>query len=257
MAEKPKKYGWRPDIPDHRDRVFSISPANSKALPSKIDLSSNMPQPYDQKSIGSCTAQAVAAILEYSEKKQNKENPCTPSRLFIYYNERVLEGTVNYDTGATIRSGIKTIATLGYCEEILWPYNIKSFKTKPALAAYTDAKQCIVSSYERVPQTEWAVKSVLAEGHPVAFGFAVYDYFESPSMAASGILPLPGAGERQLGGHAVVLCGYDDSKKRFLVRNSWGTKWGQKGYFWMDYQYVLNINLSDDFWVVKLVPQKD
>ena len=254
MTEK-KVYKWIPDVPDHRDFVCALS--RPTGLPKSVDLREHMPPCYDQGSIGSCTAQAIAAVVEYTERKQKKQNPCTPSRLFIYYNERAMEGTVNYDAGAMIRDGIKSLNTFGYCEENLWPYVVAKFRARPPTTAYNDAKNCIVSSYERVPQNINSLKTALAGEHPIVFGFAVYSNFESETIARTGVVNMPGPNEKSLGGHAVTIVGYDDAKQMFLVRNSWSVNWGQKGYFWMPYQYVTDNRLSDDFWIIKMVPQID
>ena len=110
-----------------------------------------------------------------------------------------------------------------------------------------------VTSYMRVPQTQAQIQQCLADGYPVVFGFTVYESFESDVVARTGVVPMPGKREKVLGGHAVVCVGYDRSKKAFLVRNSWGTSWGQGGYFWMPFAYLTNNNLADDLWTVRMI----
>ena len=174
-----------------------------------------------------------------------------PSRLFIYYNERVLEGTVNIDSGAQIRDGIKTVAIQGACDESSWMYNISKFKTKPTANCYKTALKDVVTKYERlIDMTSY--KTALANGYPFVFGFTVYQSFESEQAAKNGIVAMPGKNDEPLGGHAVMAVGYDDDKKWFIVRNSWGSTWGDKGYFYLPYDYFKS-NLTSDFWVIYTV----
>jgi C1A family cysteine protease len=243
-------YGWVPDIPDQRDFLFrELKPAPT-ALPSSIDLRKNCSSVENQGSLGSCTANALAGALEYLEIKDHK--PFVDlSRLFIYYNERKIEGTVATDSGAMLRDGVKALRSLGVCTEKLWPYTIGKFAVKPTAACYTDGLKRKVTSYHRI-LTLNEMLTCLAEGFPFVFGFTVYESLESAEVAQTGVVPMPKEGERVLGGHAVLAVGYDDSAKRFLVRNSWGTSWGQGGYFTMPFEYLENRNLSDDFWTIRV-----
>jgi C1A family cysteine protease len=194
--------------------------------------------------------------VEYDRKKQGLRD-WPPSRLFIYYNEREVENTVASDGGAQIRDGIKSINDPGVCMETTWPFDEAQLYTKPPAVAYTEAAGHKAVAYEAVNQDLIDLRSCLASGYPVVFGFTVYDYFESDAMAApapdGAVLNLPQPTESSQGGHAVVLVGYDDVKQMFLVRNSWGPDWGIAGYFWMAYAYVLNPDLADDFWKVVLI----
>ena len=247
---KIKKYGWIPDVPDGRDHYFMAAPVE---LPAKVDLTSQCPaKVYDQGQLGSCTANAIAGAIEFDLLKQ-KQSDFTPSRLFIYYNERVIEHTVSEDSGAMIRDGIKSVNKQGAPHETLWPYKISKFTQKPPAKAFTDALLHQAVSYQRVKQDLGQMKTVLASGYPFVVGFAVYDSFESEEVARTGTVPMPGQNEQMLGGHAVLCCGYDDSTSRFIFRNSWGSNWGNKGYFTMPYQYLTDTDLSDDFWVIKIM----
>jgi C1A family cysteine protease len=182
------------------------------------------------------------------------EEAFAPSRLFIYYNERVMEHSVSEDAGAMIRDGIKSVATLGAPpEDPDWPYVIKKFKDKPTATAYTHAKKYQAVLYQRVNQTLEQLKGCLAAGFPFVFGISVYESFESEAVAKTGTVPMPKATEKNLGGHAILAVGYDDKNKRFIIRNSWGVDWGMQGYFTLPYAYLLDANLSDDFWAIKLV----
>ncbi len=251
-------YGWVPDIPDQRDYLLSAVLKVPARLPAKVDLRPLCSKVEDQGQLGSCTANALAGALEFLERK-DKVPYLDFSRLFIYYNERVLEHSVNSDSGAMIRDGIKTLAKQGACSEKSWPYVVSKFKTKPAAACYQEALEHQITSYRRILTLD-QMRTCLAEGFPFVFGFAVYESFESQEVARTGIVPLPKAKEQCLGGHAVLGVGYDDSKERFIVRNSWGTAWGMKGYFTMPYKYLSNRNLSDDFWTIRrgelMVPRK-
>jgi C1A family cysteine protease len=176
-----------------------------------------------------------------------------PSRLFIYYNERVLEGTVDEDSGAMIRDGIKSVAKQGAPHEALWPYTTGKFRTKPGKAAFADARKHPAVLYQRVSQDLQQMRGCLASGYPFVFGFSVYTSFESDAVAKSGHVPMPKKKEKQIGGHAMLAVGYEHAKKRFIVRNSWGGAWARAGYCTMPYDYLLDENLSDDFWTISLV----
>jgi C1A family cysteine protease len=178
-----------------------------------------------------------------------------PSRLFIYYNERVIENTVNNDNGAMIRDGIKTVNKLGVCPEDMWPYNPSEFTQKPQSGCYKEALKHQALSYHRVVRDINQLKGCLSQGYPFIFGFSVYEGFEGTKVAQTGVLDMPAKKESLIGGHAVTAVGYDDPEKRFIVRNSWGTGWGQKGYFTMPYEYLLHEQLSNDFWMILLVEE--
>jgi C1A family cysteine protease len=252
MQRKIQRYGWVPDLPDHRDQLYSAPVAALRAMPPKVDLTSQCPPVYDQGQLGSCTANSIGAAFEFELMKQRLPD-FMPSRLFIYYNERAMEGTVNTDSGAQIRDGIKSVAQQGVCPEPLWPYVIAKFKTSPPKPCYVEALKHKVSLYQRLVPTLNQLKGCLASGYPFVFGFTVYDSFESPAVAKTGHAPMPVPAEAVIGGHAVMAVGYDDSKQWFIVRNSWGTTWGMKGYFTLPYAYLTDPNLADDLWTIRLI----
>ena len=252
MERKIKGYGWSPDIPDGRDLMYAAPPEVVTQLPPKVDLRDQCPGVYDQGQLGSCTANAIAAALEFDQMKQ-KESPSTPSRLFIYYNERAIEGTVDSDSGAQIRDGVKSVNQQGAPPETEWPYDISKFRDKPAQQVYQDATKHEAILYQRLTPTLPQLKGCLAAGYPFVFGFVVYASFESQEVASTGQAPMPQAGEQQLGGHAVLAVGYDESQQRFIVRNSWSPSWGMAGYFTLPYPYLVQGTLSSDFWTIRSV----
>ncbi|HUO43098.1 MAG TPA: C1 family peptidase [Methylomirabilota bacterium] len=253
MAPRIARYGWIRDLPDLRDHLYATPPEFLVKLPSSVDLRSQCPAVYDQGQLGSCTANAIAAALEFDQMKEKQSNVFVPSRLFIYYNERVMEGTVNEDSGAQIRDGIKSVGKQGDCPETLWPYDIKKFAVKPPDKCYQQALKFKAVQYQRLSQILNQLKGCLASGYPFVFGFTVYESFESQQVAQTGHASMPLPKETVVGGHAVMAVGYDDSQNWFIVRNSWGDGWGLKGYFTLPYAYLLEQNLASDFWTIRLV----
>src|SRR5450755_2949001 len=184
----PKWYGWLPDLPDHRDLLYAAIAPKAAKLPAKVDLRAGCSPVENQGQLGSCTANALVGNLEFLEKMAGR-TVTDLSRLFIYYNERAMEGTVNDDAGAAIRDGVKSLAKLGVCEENDWPYKISCFKQKPLTACYRSAADHQVTSYHRVVGLK-QMRQCLAEGYPFVFGFTVYAAFESAAVAKSGQLDL-------------------------------------------------------------------
>jgi C1A family cysteine protease len=253
MIRKLKRYGWIPDLPDHRDFVYAPPAETLRALPSRVDLIWQCPAVYHQGNLGSCTANAIGAAHQFEQIRQNPVRAFTPSRLFIYYNERVIERTVGEDSGAMIRDGIKSVVKQGVCPETQWPYVITRFTKKPSRPCYREALHHQVVSYHRLIQKLDQMKGCLASGYPFVFGFSVYESFESPAVARTGIVPMPKGEERLLGGHAVMAVGYDDLTDSFLIRNSWGAGWGKKGYCQMPFSYLIHPDLAADFWTIRMV----
>ena len=242
-----KPYGWVPDLPDGRDFMYRLIRPKLR-MPKRVDLSRYCSPVEDQRALGSCTANALAGNLEFVDERTPPSGYTDVSRLFIYYNERVLIHTVSSDSGAMLRDGIKTLKRQGVCSEDRWPYVIEEFTRKPSKPCYEEAIKHSISSYHRI-LTHTERLACLAEGYPFVFGFTVYESFESQAVARTGVVPMPARSERVMGGHAVLAVGYDERSKRFLVRNSWGAVWGIGGYFTMPYQY-LEV-LADDFWTIR------
>jgi len=259
------KLGWLPDVPDKRDIPFAAVFRVPRKLPVRADLRAGCSPVEDQENLGSCTAQALVGALEFLElrdlpfpsDKSKIANPKSKisrfrdlSRLFVYYNERAAIGTVQEDSGAMLRTGIKTLKAQGVCRESLWPYAIRRFTARPSEACYAEATDHQVTAYQRLNALN-EMKACLAMGLPFVFGFAVYEHVMSAAVARTGRIRLPGKSERMLGGHAVMAVGYHDRARMILFRNSWGAAWGQAGYGQMPYAYLESRELSDDFWCIQ------
>jgi C1A family cysteine protease len=243
-------YGWRPQKPDQRDKIFA--PQKDLIFPPLIDLRPLCPPVYDQGQLGSCVLNAIAGVVEYDLKKQGMAD-FMPSRLFMYYNTRKIEHTITSDSGCAIRDAIKSINKYGTCDEKLWPYIIGKFTAKPSAKCYTEAQNDKAVDYRTVNQTMNDMKASLVNGWPFIIGISVYESFESDEVAKTGIVPMPQMTERVLGGHGMASVGYDDSKQAFIVRNSWSRDWGIDGYCYIPYAYLTNQNLSNDFWLINLI----
>lgn len=239
-----RNYSIRKDTPDSRDLLYGAF-ATATTLPKSVDLSKQMSAVEDQGQLGSCTANALAGNLEYLYLK--KKDQFQASRLFIYYNERLAIHETNVDSGANLRDGIKMLSTYGVCSEVTWPYNISSFKQKPNAQAYQEGLSRKITQYLRVQGLD-EMKKCLAEGYPFVFGISVFESFESDKVAKTGTVPAPKKGEQNLGGHAMLCVGYNDSTKRFIVRNSWGSSWGKNGYCTLPYSYM---ETADDLWTIR------
>ncbi len=246
-------YGWLPDLPDQRDHLYAAPPAVLSRLPPRADLRPHCPPVFDQGALGSCTANAIANAYRYDLLRQHGPGDFVPSRLFIYFNERVIEGTTGSDAGAMLRDGIKTLAKQGVCSDKTWPYVPDRYADKPTARAYAEGLRHQALSYQRLAQDAWQMKGCLASGFPFVFGFSVYESFESRSVARHGLVPMPGPGERLVGGHAVLAVGYDDRRQRYIAMNSWSTDWGDAGYFHLPYAYLAGPQLARDLWTVRTV----
>ena len=251
------KYGWIKENVDKRDLKYKVHRHSinevKPMLPRSIDLRKTMPPVFDQGELGSCTGNAISGALGYLRYNDPSLEDWSPSRLFIYYHERVLEGTTEEDNGAMIRNGIKVIGKMGAPPEALWPYDLSKWKTDPSEAIDTEAHKYLAMTYYRVDWTDLEeVKGCLAAGFPIVFGFSVFSNLDSVGHGDKAVLTMPSAHDKPEGGHAVVLCGYNSDKQLFLVRNSWGETWGDKGYFWMPEKYITDPELSDDYWTIRV-----
>ena len=248
-------YNHRRDPVDERDHKFHLKlpQIEAKALPTHVDLRTSgfIPPVLDQSSLGSCTANATSNALRFLLKKEKLQD-WSPSRLFIYYYSRLIEGTVSEDSGCVIRDVMKEVATYGACSESNWPYDVEKFTLHPPSSAVRAAQTHIKNfQYMSVNQDLITIKNALVQGLPVIFGMDVYSSFESDAVAQSGIVPMPNVTtETLLGGHCQAIYGFDDSTQRFTVMNSWSANWGDKGFSYIPYAYILSSHASD-FWVCK------
>jgi C1A family cysteine protease len=201
---------------------------------------------------GNCTANAIAAAIEFDEIKQGAKHVATPSRLFIYYNERAMEGKADQEAGGQLRDGIKSISSQGACAEGLWPYLKANVLVKPPKTCYSGAQRYSIE-YQRMMHKLDLFRSCVASGYPFVFGIKVFESFQGDAVKKTGQVDMPYKGEKTVGLHAVLAAGYDDKSRRFLVRNSWGRAWGQDGYFTMPYEYLLDPEISHDFWTIRFV----
>lgn len=252
-------HGWHRDRPDHRDVKLALHRPEkaAPALPTVATLRPITPAIYDQGNEGSCTAHAGGFGWHLEEQKVEMKAVERPSPAWIYYQTRAAMGTVNQDSGASIRNTFKAVARYGYCHERYCPYQPGKYKVKPAAMAYKDAAHYIPTAkmYAAVPQDAATMKQVLSQSlQPIVFGFSVPASLMTDAVAKSGVMPMPASGEKVVGGHAVALIGYDDNRQAFEVRNSWGASWGDAGHFWMPYAFLLDPNWASDFWTVVSAP---
>lgn len=230
-----------------------------RSLPTVVDVRALCPPVYDQGKLGSCTANAIAAAIAFEQCKLDIPERFTPSRLFIYYNERALQGTVTADTGAPLREGMKAVNHAGVCPEdqpedtANWPYDPAQFASKPPDNCYLAARHVRALRYHRIRHVAEELKGCLAEGYPFVFGITAYESFEGPQVKQTGVMALPEKGERVIGGHALMAVGYDDARQALIVRNSWGPGWGDHGYCYLPYDYLFARGLARDFWTIRLI----
>jgi C1A family cysteine protease len=266
MKRQISNLGWIPDLPDPRDFVYSAPLRVLQALPDSVDLTLTFPV-YNQGRIGSCTANALAAAVQFDRIKNGQGPDFIPSRLFIYYNERVIEGDPGNDAGAHLRDGIKTLQQQGVCPESAWPYDDTPAAmeggpfpvgskpaTLPPQTCYNAAANYEIVIYQQLNQNLSQLQGCLASGYPFVFGFTVFSSWYNTDPTPT-IIPMPQANDSIVGGHAVLCVGYDNSKNLFKIRNSWGPSEGDNGYFYMPYAYLTSSDLADDFWVINSVAE--
>jgi len=240
-------YNLKKQTPDHRDfqakKLLNVHA--SVVLPPAVDIRSKCPAVYDQGTLGSCSANAgIAARVMLDNLSADL------SRLFQYYMERKIEHDVNTDGGAQMRDIGKALLNYGATPEVYFPYVIANFKKAPTHDAITHALTYKIKSYHAVADVT-GIKQILAlMQQPVLSGIDVYASFESDKVAKTGLVPVPKPNEKNLGGHAILIVGYNDAKKWFICRNSWGETWGDKGYFYLPYDFFTK-GFASDFWVLQ------
>ena len=236
---------------DSRDWEYAPPPRTEK-LPSTVDLRPLCPPVYNQKSLNSCSSNAIAAAVELDLMRQRGERAIFPSRLFLFYNSRAMERTERSDEGVYIRDAIKAVARHGDCPESLWPYVEHRFATRPPARCYESALKYRAVEYYRLHRDIDDMRACLASEYPFVLGFLAHEKFRIV-VRRTGVLEMPGPREGVIGKHAVLAVGYSDGDRRFIVRNSWGQRFGLKGYFTMPYGYLTNEDLSADFWTIRVV----
>ncbi len=254
MATSKHRYGWLRDLPDQRDWVYSgLRLGKRRPLPLRASLRCDWPGILDQGSLGSCVWNALGYAFLWCLAKQSY-TIFQPSRLFGYYNTRLLEGTVHEDAGCSIRDAFKVLRREGVCSEEDWPYLPQKFSVRPSARCYQRAEDSQSLYYFRVPLgDERSVMECIVEGFPVVLGMSLYESFESEAVAQTGRASLPRPTARLLGGHAVTVVGYDARRKRFELANSWGSGWGDHGFFTLPFSYLSNPNLVADAWTLRKV----
>jgi C1A family cysteine protease len=251
-------YGWKPDLPDKRDQYVQLAGAPGEAFPAVHSFRKLMPPVWNQMALGACTAFSSLGAFVYERQLQlpdTTEPWFWPSFLQVYYSTRAVENSVAIDAGAYIRDTCKVLAQCGVAPAQLWPYVESKFAQKPPKRALLAALDNRVTSYMRVQRNITGIRRVLLGGNAIVFGISVYSSFESDKVARTGMVPMPSDDEELLGGHAVLMVGYDHDRKLIECRNSWGADWGDEGYFWLPYEYVTDPDLSDDFWTLKTVTE--
>lgn len=239
--------GYKAAAPKADAKMYSAS-YKAGELPSKVDLRKYMTNVESQGELGSCAANAAAGAYEYLLNRVQGINNYDVSRLFLYYNTRAIMGTINEDSGSLLDCVLQTLNKDGICNENTWPYDIRRFRQKPNQQSYDEALKNKISSYECIPLNLDAWKSVLAEGYPIIFGLQIYSSFMNPR---NGRIPMPGRNDVAEGGHAMCCVGYSDPDRVFIVRNSWGHQWGDGGYCYIPYDYMINSKYNGgDSWVI-------
>jgi C1A family cysteine protease len=245
--------GWLPPLPDMRDYYpKKIAIKLPKELPAAVDLRQWFLPVQNQGKISACTAHAAVGIVEYFQNRLYKK-AVYGSRLFVYKNTRNLLG-ITGNKGAYLRTAMAALCLCGVPPEKFWPYEEGKLDESPDAFVYTIADNFEAVQYfchdpigQEISRADvlHSVKSYLAVGVPAMFGF--YMFTNAQKIKADGLVSYPTENDRSIGGHAVVACGYDDARGALLFRNSWGIEWGDNGYGWLPYEFVLK-SLAIDFW---------
>ena len=262
-----RHYGHLRDSPDARDikRRYGTGEIPHIDKHPVADLRGYLYHVYDQGDLNSCTANVVcAAYGVVLQKKAAMMNHVfydfDPARLFVYYNSRGHHPDMTVDTGATLRNSLKVMRSFGVCRESFWPYQELQFSKKPLSASYQDAMGNNITEYESLVQDIDQFRACLHEGFPFAFGFEIYeDSFDR--ITRNGLMPIPSDAEiastTDLETHAALAVGYDDNTRHITVLNSWGDSFGDKGYFYMPYDYITDPDRAFDFWKIAEVENRD
>lgn len=248
--------GYRYAPPKAASKRYVVGGSNVSRLPAKVDLRSFMTPVEQQGETNSCAANATAGAYEYLVKRHLGEEAYDVSRLFIYYNARAVDDPDNIeDEGSVLQSVIESLQNHGACSEETWPFDPEVVNEEPSEEAYEEAKQFLIEGTELVPTDLNAWKTALAEGNPIIFGVKLFGSFDKHKRP--GLVPAPSAseaGRESHGGHAMLCVGYSDPDQVFIVRNSWGPEWGDKGYCYIPYKYLMNQEHNfGDSWIIKRI----
>jgi len=227
---------------DYRDLYYRASNNNVK---NKVDLRVWCSPIEEQLHLGSCVGQSIIGAFELMLNKNYPDKYMDLSRLFVYYNARVIEGDPSIDSGVYVRDGIKAVNKWGVCSEDYWPYLTDKFSTIPDTKSYLDAKTRLIKNYHRIKSIKDIISTVSA-GYPVVTGIEVFGDFDNTGINSDPIISMPIETDNSLGGHAVTIVGYDNDKEYFICRNSYGEQWGDQGYFYMPYSYA-ELYVSDSW----------
>lgn len=249
LSPNERRYGYHRAPFDHRDLGLARAPL-TVTLPPSVDLEPWCGPVKDQGAEGSCTAQAGCGNREYLARKFQGASPIL-SPQFLYYQERLIDGTTDQDSGSNGRTDCQAMNRYGICEETDDQYDPTHLKVAPDLLQLANALKWRSGAYHAVGNVD-DMKSCLASGYPVLIGFAVYSSFEN--IGSDGIMPTPRSTDQYLGGHETLVIGFSDEKQAFKVRNSWGPTWGDKGNFWMSYDIAACGTLLWDKWIQHLGP---
>ena len=246
------KPGWTPDVFDNRDKKYKTPLLKRlRPVPNMVDLRPNCPPIRNQGNLGSCTGFGAAFVYELALQIKGWIDP---SELFVYYNARYIEHTTDEDAGAQIRDAIKGVVKYGLCSEKLWPYDEGKFAEEPPSACYREAKQHRALSYESIKPSVRDMQQVLADGWGITLGLYLYSSFFSDSTARTGVIKTPNtSAENFEGGHCCGICGYDNDREVFILRNSWNTTWGDAGYGYLPFSYAVDESIACDRWTIRKV----
>lgn len=255
------KFNIKNDLPDKRDIIYI--PERHLELDTYVDFRNNKlyPPVYDQLQLNSSIANALAFMFEYDEIEQYTK-AWSPSRLFLYYQEREYENTQPVDIGTSIRNGIKSLLKYGVCSENMWTYDINKYNIKPPSKCYENEHKTIKTKYFRIQQNIRDLKIVISNlKRPIIFSFIVNESFLTGDIKTTGIFKISDKEtinkEKILGSHTAVIVGYDDDKKSFIVRNSFGNNWGENGHFYLPYSVIFDNQITFNFWMldkIKSIP---
>jgi C1A family cysteine protease len=241
-------FACHPDPIDSRDLYADqVMLEPTTVIKRQVDLTPKFSMIENQGELGSCVAQSIVGAIELYEKTDNTF--IDRSRLYVYYNGRLIMGTVNEDSGMYVRDALKACQKYGVCVESIWPYELKLWKTQPTKEAYADGANFKINKYLKLNENDVAQAcSMLDKGVPVIFGQYCFNSITSTKILNDGILEMPSSDEKNQGGHCTVLVGYDLDTQYFKVRNSWGNAWGKGGYYFMPFQFYQDYTFSP--WVI-------